>query len=441
MHNKMISRFPVSTPAYPWDLLDEGVDAFLDGVIEHIGANTVFTPLCYYMEEGSAFWWGAVMPHNRKIRRYFPEDGLHYFTPDPEFFHDTCIKPDRSKDPLLEGFDAIEALQKPLSARGMKLSVWFPLFKNPYLARKYPDCTPVDIFGGRQKHGLCPNNPNVRGYVRGIIRNVIAKYSFASIGLDKFGIEYWAGGPQGEGWYNRLENGPQWSQDVDPVFLLLNAPCFCEHCSSQARQWGYDWDLIRQRVAELANGFLARKPSIVFELSKKGYFDGEEGIARLILEEPAIYQWLRFKMQTLTSVAAEIKSILKQEAPAVKLSAGLDPPVRQNFQRFRHYGWLYGSSYRDVAGVVDGIGIGSGWSLEEKYYCAMLAKEAIGGRCDWGLDVHAVSPADPDYVRKQVELYNEMGMTNFVVFGYTWAPLENLWAARDALRRLENTIR
>jgi len=54
---KMIESFSVSTPAYPWDLLDEGPDAFLDGAIEHIGANAVFSPICYYWEEASAFWW------------------------------------------------------------------------------------------------------------------------------------------------------------------------------------------------------------------------------------------------------------------------------------------------------------------------------------------------------------------------------------------------
>ena len=91
--------------------------------------------------------------------------------------------------------------------------------------------------------------------------------------------------------------------------------------------------------------------------------------------------------------------------------------------------------------MADSIGVASGWSLEEKYYCAMLAKEAIGDRCGWGLDVHAVSPADPEHVRRQVELYDKMGMTGYVVFGYTWAPLENLWAARDALRLLENAAR
>ena len=80
MSDTKITSFVVSTPAFPWDLLDEGPAAFLDGAIEHIGANAVFSPICYYREEASASSWGGVMPHNKRIRRHVPEDG-RFFVP------------------------------------------------------------------------------------------------------------------------------------------------------------------------------------------------------------------------------------------------------------------------------------------------------------------------------------------------------------------------
>ena len=80
MSDTRITSFSVSTPAFPWDLLDEGPAAFLDGAIEHIGANAVFSPICYYWEESAVSWWDGVMPHNKRIRRYFPEYGW-FFAP------------------------------------------------------------------------------------------------------------------------------------------------------------------------------------------------------------------------------------------------------------------------------------------------------------------------------------------------------------------------
>lgn len=438
---EMIKAFSVSTPAYPWDLMDEGVDKFIDGAIEHIGANSVFSPICYYWEEASAFWWGGVMPHNKKIRRYFPEDGRFYVAPNLDFYKDTKIKPDRSKDPLLQGFESLAVLSEACKKRGMDMSVWFPVFKNPYLARKYPDCTPVDIFGGRMKHGLCPNHPDVIGYYLGTIKHIVRYYDISAIGLDKFGFEYWAGGCYGEGWYTNINNGQEWAPDIDPQFLLLNTPCFCEHCARQAKEWGYDWDKIKARIQVLADGCLKRDPAVTMRLGQKGFFKGEPGLARLLLEEQEVYQWCRFKIDSMVEVAKRIKTLLKTEAPCVSIGAGLDPSVGSNFQRFRHYGWMYGTSMRDLANVLDGISGSSGMSADEKYYMHMIDKEAVDQRCDFrGGDVHAVSPCSPDDVRAQIEMFDKVGSTSYCIFGYTWAPLENLHAARDMLKEIERRM-
>ncbi len=436
----MIKKFSVSTPVYPWDILDDGVDAYLDGVIEHIGANSVYTPVCYYMEESSAFWWGGVMPHNKKIHRYYSEDGRCYFEPDAKFYSNTKIKPERTVDPLLANFDNLRTLEGPVHDRGMQLSAWVPLFKNPHLARRHADCTPVDIFGGRAKHGLCPNNPDVIGYYKGIVSDIASNYKVDAIGLDKFGIEYWAGGPEGHGWYNNVNGGHCWGADIDPVFLMLNTPCFCEHCGRKAAEMGYDWEKIKARVSKLAWSSVNRDSSVVFRLSQKGYFQGESGVARLILEEEDIYQWLRFKIDTMVNTAKELKATIKSISPDIKMTIALDPPDRPNFQRFRHYGWLYGSSYRALSSVADSIGVASGWSTDEKYYSGKLAIDAVDGRCPCNEDVHAIPPADPEHIREQIRLYHSMGMNGYVIFGYTWAPLENLHAAREELRAIEQSM-
>ena len=440
MKNGMIKKFGVSTPAYPWDLKEHGVEGFLDLAIERIGANTVFTPVSYYMEESSAFWWGGVMPGNKKLMRYYPEDGRLYIKPDMQYFTKTNIKPVRTCDPLLEDFDNLAALEGPAKERGMKFDAWLPVFKNPSMARENPECTPVDIFGGRLKHGLCPNNPDVKNYFYSLLRNIVEKYDISGIGLDKFGIEYWAGGPLGEGWYTTDEGGHKWGADIDPEFLLLQAPCFCKHCEKQAREWGYDWDSIKRTVSRLAGNFLKRDASVVFELSKRGHFDGEAGVTRLLLEEEDVYQWMQFKIRTMVETAKAFRSLIKSIKPDVNMGIALDPPDRPNFQRFRHYGWLYGSSYKHLAPHADSIGVASGWTVEEKYYSGLKALETVNGVCPCNEDVHAVLPADPEHVIKQIQTYQKLGFKSFVIFGVTWAPPENLNAAKKELIKIEQSM-
>ena len=71
----------------------------------------------------------------------------------------------------------------------------------------------------------------------------------------------------------------------------------------------------------------------------------------------------------------------------------------------------------------------------------MIDKEAVGDRCDFrGGDVHAVHPCGPKEVRAQIEMYDKVGSTSYCIFGYTWAPLDNLHAARDMLKQIEQRM-
>ncbi len=52
----------------------------------------------------------------------------------------------------------------------------------------------------------------------------------------------------------------------------------------------------------------------------------------------------------------------------------------------------------------------------------------------------AVSPCGPEEVRQQIEMFDKVGSTSYCIFGYTWAPLENLHAARDLLKQIEQRM-
>ena len=116
-----------------------------------------------------------------------------------------------------------------------------------------------------------------------------------------------------EGWYTHMNNGQQWAPDIDSQFLLLQTPCFCEHCAKQAKEWGLDWDKIVARIKVLADACLERDASVTHRLGGKGFFDGEAGLTRFSLEEPEVYQWCRFKIQTMTEAVRRVKDSLKVE--------------------------------------------------------------------------------------------------------------------------------
>ena len=46
----------------------------------------------------------------------------------------------------------------------------------------------------------------------------------------------------------------------------------------------------------------------------------------------------------------------------------------------------------------------------------------------------------PDDVRRQIEMFDKVGSTSYCIFGYTWAPLENLHTARDMLKKIEQRM-
>jgi len=68
----------------------------------------------------------------------------------------------------------------------------------------------------------------------------------------------------------------------------------------------------------------------------------------------------------------------------------------------------------------------------------MIDKEAVGDQCQFrGGDVHAVSPCGPQEVPDQIAMFDRVGSTAYCIFGYTWAPMENLQAAREMLEAID----
>ena len=98
------------------------------------------------------------------------------------------------------------------------------------------------------------------------------------------------------------------------------------------------------------------------------------------------------------------------------------------------FGWaVFG--FQDVKFVDVGAILHSGKTHLNR---TLVVKDAAGDKCARGECIHCVNPVSPDEVRQQVaQGYYDLGAREFFIVMYTWAPMANLHAARDAIEELE----
>src|SRR5438309_2362545 len=97
--------------AYPWDLLDEGLDSAL-GRIADAGLNGVGVAAAYHHLR-------ALCPHNPKRAVYHAEGGVVYFRPEPRFFEESRIQPILSE--MAAESDPLAAICEAAAKRGLKV--------------------------------------------------------------------------------------------------------------------------------------------------------------------------------------------------------------------------------------------------------------------------------------------------------------------------------
>ncbi len=223
--------------AYPWDLLDEGVDSAL-GRIADAGLNGVSLASAYHTVR-------ALCPHNPRRAVYHGEGGVVYFEPDPEQFSESRMKPVES-DLLAEG-DALSLACEAAPKHGLKVHAWTVLHHNTRLGTAYPDCTLENAFGDRYPFGLCPAHPEVRAYTLALVRCLAAREDLDTIELESLG-------------YMGIDHSGHHSKqgiETDALHKFLLSLCFCTHCSACMESNGVDVPRARETVVEELRGYFA----------------------------------------------------------------------------------------------------------------------------------------------------------------------------------------
>lgn len=204
---------------YLWDLVHEDMDLALDRIQGETGVSGITVP-CIAAPILQLRASGHIEP------RVFESKGGAQFQPDTRHFGATRIKPTVAD--WLRKSDPIRKLPEACHARGLKLRIEAPMAYQPTVVAKHQRDTTRNIFGMHSEGWLCPNNPDVVEYCRGLIESVASLEGVEALVLSHACFGWWNG-----------PNPPASMQlpfEMDAVARELMRLCFCESCQQRAKR-------------------------------------------------------------------------------------------------------------------------------------------------------------------------------------------------------------
>jgi hypothetical protein len=204
---------------YPWDIIDYGTGRFLD-LIRSLGLEGVHVSVNYHHAK-------LLCTHNPVKTLYFPEPNRCYFNPSVDRYPPGLVPVESS---LTSGTPFLEELIAEAKKRGLHVSAWIICMHNSTVGFHNPKLTVTNAFGEHLSHSLCPVNPEARGIVIGMVRDLVSRFAFQSLCLESAGFMRFF-----HGYHHEMYGIPL----TDSLDLLLSL-CFCPSCKNAAEESGID---------------------------------------------------------------------------------------------------------------------------------------------------------------------------------------------------------
>jgi len=280
----------------------------------------------------------------RLLQPRFPSKAIYtleadrvFWDPDPAYYKDSSIKPQKSAD--FGDKDNVAAMITALHKEGIAFSPLVPMCAAERIVQDRPDLAVENLYGAKDRLFLCYNNPEVRAYRIAMVRELSARYDIDHLMLDKI--------PQimlEQSAFNGL---------IDPPLRTVGSFCFCRHCVARARKSGIDLNEIKRRSLVIARRSLDMPPWLIAAQGAK--LIGDTEIPLLLLEEPLLHTMLQFRFETAVEFVGEIRAILKRNKPRADLQAAFVPPSHVGHDMTSPRSWLTSQSYQKYRGQVDEI--------------------------------------------------------------------------------------
>lgn len=399
---------------YPWDLLDEGVERILDVLQEETRCNAAY--LVALMHDEKRPLTDFYYPHNPRRKVYWTEDSRAYWRPDTQSYRDSRIKPRLSDNPELQGTDWLQVLIDASRRRGMSTGAelshtWLDKER---AATEFIDVVQRDIHGRPFDQQICFNHPDVRAYAIALYTDLAQHYDIDMIQTCVRGFN--------------PGRAPAVATEPGRLVGLALGGCFCAHCEQAARRAGLDWAAIVRRLRGLADGLQRRTHQAAFEMELLQH--SSTTATALLAEMPELYQFLKFRVDSLTGFFKDIYEAVHAVRP--------DIDVRLN--HYARYPELMGLDLRATAPYFDSVR-SSDYSEQTGDPARMEWKRAYlhSIRRAVGLDKYvlsAVSPrprATPELVRMGVLISAQCGADALTIGHYDGAWPDCLRAIREGL--------
>jgi hypothetical protein len=341
-----------------------------------------------------------VMPrHPAQI--YQLEEGLTFYPCTEGEYEDTDMRPAPSRD--LAGRDLFAETTEAGAEHGVNVHAWVCCFANRRLATTYPQNAIQNMYGSRDRMFLCFNNPNVRNFCKGMVRELLERYPLAAVMLDKI--------PQ-----SQLEID-SFAGRIDPLLRLCGSICFCEHCLAQAASDGIDLPGAKERALEI--GEASRRVDQHVRVALADDLRGDTEIPLFLLEEPLFAEVLRWRIECVVGFLQEVRDVVRAVSPEAKLSACVVPPVKIGHDFTSPRAFLCAESYRRFAPAVDTLHSVIHWEPSVVEYDTRRARDqvdAAGTDCELCVHVPAYGRFAPDDIKPLTEAALRQGADSIAYF-------------------------
>ena len=220
--------------AYPWDLLDEGVETVANR-LHAMGVDEISLATNYHHVQ-------AFLPHNPKRRTFFAR-ASSYFQPNESYGK---LQPVPNE--TMDEDDWLGQISDGIADSPLSLNSWTIGCHNSRLGLTHPETTLTNAFGDSLAFGLCPSNPEVQTYLTALISDLSNQDYFERIELETF--DYFYG--TGYGWHH-----DKYHVNLGTIGEFLFGVCFCEHCRANAADAGVDVERARTAIRDAVDGIIA----------------------------------------------------------------------------------------------------------------------------------------------------------------------------------------
>ena len=411
---------------YPWDLLDEGLEPILDTLERETLTNSTY--LVALMHDEKRPLTDFYYPHNARRKVYWTEDSRAYWTPTPDAYAHSRIKPRTTDNPELQGRDWLQELIDGSRRRGMAVGAelshtWVDKERT---RDELAGCVQHDIYGHPFDQQICFNHPDVRAYGVALYVDLAGHYDIDFLqtcvrGFNPGRRQPWTSGS---------------SAELQRLTGMALGGCFCEHCRAAAEGWGIDWGAMVARLKWIADGYDRYNHQQAFELNL--LWNSSTTSTALLAEVPELYAFLRFRSSSLTGFYQQIYRAVHAAKP------GID--VRLN--HYAHYPELMGLDLRSVAPFIDSIRSsdyseqsGDPPRLEWKRAYLHSIRRAVGLEKYF---LSAISPrpkATPELVKQGILVSAQCGADALTIGHYDGSWINCLRAIKEGLQEAGIEIR